>query len=412
MQHTTTSILLSSLFIACTALLLKQWLSPTSTTNSCKGNPSVSYNASLALEQATALASYSWEMGTAAEALLELYDGELSVFGRRASPFAHPASSPPPDLEHAKSLLYAKSRINTHADSHELQDGHGAAADPASLGVSAALLGRADPQFADAVRRQVEYLLTAVPRFRNGAISHRAAYAELWADSVYMVPPLLAYQGGVVENDAGLVREAVEQIGLYRAVLLANATAASGCGGPWMHIVGPEREDRGLWSTGNGWVAGGMARVLAVVQGCAARDGALHGLEERLVRYAKELLDGVICVDSRTRTDSGLLRNYLDDGSWFPEAAGTAMLAAAAYRVRSLRPDVFGAEYARWAGEKHRAVAAHIDHRTGVVAPVVYPLDHLDRRPLYSGSSEAQSFVALMYAAYRDCVCEGLCPAV
>lgn len=79
----------------------------------------------------------------------------------------------------------------------------------------------------------------------------------LWSDFVYMVSPALAYQA-VATDDQDLLRTAVKQIGLYGDVLQNKPT------GLWKHIAG-SRTDAGTWSTGNGWAANGIARVLATV---------------------------------------------------------------------------------------------------------------------------------------------------
>lgn len=55
----------------------------------------------------------------------------------------------------------------------------GAIGDPASLGVSALLIGKTDPTFLAAAERQKDYLFKA-PKWTNGAISHRIEVAELW----------------------------------------------------------------------------------------------------------------------------------------------------------------------------------------------------------------------------------------
>ena len=82
---------------------------------------------------------------------------------------------------------------------------------------------------------------------------------------MYMAPPFLAYYAADTDNE-DLLREVVRQCGLYREVLQLNT--GSSYDGLWRHIIGPEAQDTGLWSTGNAWAAAGMARVLAtVVQG-------------------------------------------------------------------------------------------------------------------------------------------------
>ena len=123
----------------------------------------------------SALPASSWEFGTFTEALLELYDPELSVFGDR--PF------PVPTLQRSKvhALSYLAPQVRFATGFNALTGGAGGAAgDPASMGVGAVLLGKTDPAFAKAANETVQGLLRNVPRFWNGAISHRMEAPELW----------------------------------------------------------------------------------------------------------------------------------------------------------------------------------------------------------------------------------------
>jgi hypothetical protein len=45
--------------------------------------------------------------------------------------------------------------------------------------------------------------------------------------------------------------------------------------------------------------------------------------------WIQEILDGAML----SGFDGGLLRNYLNDNSWFGEVSGTALLTAVAYRM-------------------------------------------------------------------------------
>ncbi|KAJ7075556.1 Six-hairpin glycosidase-like protein [Mycena belliarum] len=361
------------------------------------------FNIPAVAARARALPTRSWEQGTAAQALLELESPLLSVFG--PAPFSlgplHPTLVP--------SLAYAATRITL--GSTGLSDGDGAVGDPASLGVAAMMLGATDARFAAGVQGEIDYLLESAPRWPNGAISQRADVAEIWADFMYMAPPFLAYVGATTRN-ASLLEAAYTQCALQRAVLRTNS-------GLWQHIVGPESADPGLWSTGNGWAAMGLARVLATV----LRAPAAHGTPWRaravadLTAWAKEILDGA----RGAPRDHGLLRNYLDDtesAHGFGEIAGSAMLAAVAYRMAVLVPASFpAAPYVKWA-DSIRAVlggddadgAPHV-RSDGTVTPAVNPLAWADTTPYTAGSPEGNNFVVLMYAAWRDCVWAGMCQA-
>jgi rhamnogalacturonyl hydrolase YesR len=208
-----------------------------------------------------------------------------------------------------------------------------------------------------------------------------------------MVPPFLAYYSVFVGNQK-YMHEAVRQCELYSKLLETE----NGC---WRHIVNAEegegrKKDEGLWSTGNGWAAAGMARVLATVRKSSF---VMENAEKVLVGMIQRIIDGAMTFDS---DPSGLLRNRLDDETWFGEAAGTAMLAAAVFRMAVLEPSMFGERYTRWAVGKMEVVGESIDTETGIVGPVVIPTKDEHRAPLDGVSPEAQAFVVLMYAAWKD----------
>lgn len=140
------------------------------------------FDVSAAAQVMVDLASHSWEWGTAAEALLELYNGELSVFG--SNPFPNGQI---PNADHGTfALAYAQSFIDTGAQTLVADTAIG---DPASLGVSAVLLGQSNSLYLSAANRQGDYILNDAPRWSNGAISQRANVAELWADNMAMSFP-------------------------------------------------------------------------------------------------------------------------------------------------------------------------------------------------------------------------------
>ncbi|KAK7754886.1 hypothetical protein SLS62_003200 [Diatrype stigma] len=369
------------------------------------------------IAQGERLATHSWEYGTFAEALLEWYDPSSAVFG--ADPFPG-GKIPVLQVNQTRSLAYAEPHISTNSTT--LVDGDGAAGDPASLGVSAILIGQTDDTFLAAAERQVQHLLDDVPRWANGAISHRESVAELWADFVYMAPPTLAYWA-VQTGDADLLATAVQQCLLYRDVLGVEPQdeddSAAAAAGLWHHIIGPESQDLGIWSTGNAWAAAGMARVLATARrapepglsgSSAETDGELLPMLEGAIRA---ILDGAIALDDAEPAEP-LLRNYLNDTTWFGELSGTTLLAATAYRMAVLAPAAFGAEagegegegagYVAWADAKRREITGRIGS-DGLLYPVVNPLDWSDRTPA-AESPEAQSFAVLLFAAYRD-YCQG-----
>jgi hypothetical protein len=145
------------------------------------------YDVSSAAQVMVNLAGQSWEWGTTAEALLELYDPELSVFG--SDPF--PGGTVPSPAAGTFALEYAQSYIDIDGQVLVAQDS--AVGDPASLGVSAILIGQSNSAYLDAANRQADYILNDAPRWSNGAISQRPDVAELWADNMAMSFPFCEY---------------------------------------------------------------------------------------------------------------------------------------------------------------------------------------------------------------------------
>jgi rhamnogalacturonyl hydrolase YesR len=95
----------------------------------------------------------------------------------------------------------------------------------------------------------------------------------------------------------------VTQCGLQRDILQSGNKN-------WQHIIGPQAQDTGLWSTGNGWAGYGMVRVLHTLQKWSG-SSSMTLQAGQLKGWIKEILDGAM----QSATESGLLRNYLNDNS-------------------------------------------------------------------------------------------------
>ncbi|KDN47333.1 hypothetical protein K437DRAFT_99626 [Tilletiaria anomala UBC 951] len=387
------------------------------------------FNLSRVVQSAMKMSQHSWEYGTVAQMLLEVYDAPSSVFGSNASASAFPFGKVPRvPISTSPSLTYGKEHITIPSStSTELIHGDGSAGDPASLGVAATMIGIMEPKYASAAQRQLDHLLRDVPRWPNGAISHREDKAVLWADFMAMVPPFIAFQA-VAQNNTELMQTAVEQIALYRDVLRTSPTSAGA--GAWQHIVGPEAQSLGIWTTGNAWAAVGMVRVLATMQNWPAT--ADWTAQQKQVRqYIYEILDSAqhfsglgdstssISGSSAIGLDAsnGLLRGYLIGGykgssdtsaTWPGEITGTAGLVASIYRIAILDPPG-AAKYIAMADTLRNAVAAAVDPRTGIAKPAMSPYAWWDPQPAPKGSPEGQAMVAMMGAAYRECITASVC---
>ncbi|GAA5971882.1 hypothetical protein JCM8115_000556 [Rhodotorula mucilaginosa] len=365
-------------------------------------------------------ANKSWEEGTHAEALTEFIYPELS-------PFAFPSSSrfatPSPSVDPYPSQVLALA-ANVIANQpwgqwQLIEDA--SAADPASVGPAvilanwtmgedATLGGRNQSGVGGAAEAQVWALEVQTPRASDGAISHRVDSVQLWSDFVYMAPPFWAYYGLMTRNDT-LIQLAYDQIRLYRQSLQDPQTKL------WRHIYVPgggSDSDPGLWATGNGWVAGGVLRVLATIQNSdnSTLTQQFSSQSQDLASWAKEVIDSAW---SQPRS-GGLFHNYMNDSSTFPESSSTAIMIANTYRlalVANLYSSAANPPSSRSlaaAEASYQALTANNRHIStgGVLSPVTDPMSFT--RQLESGdeiSPEGEAFVLLMEAARRDFINNG-----
>ena len=132
----------------------------------CAAGP---YNVAAVKQVMVKNAAASWELGTASEALLELDNTDLSVFGHHAFTSASAET---------EALAYAKPHIALGSDL--LIADAGSNSDPASLGVAAVMLGKKISAYSTAAENQLNTLLYHTPKASNGAISHRSRSIALW----------------------------------------------------------------------------------------------------------------------------------------------------------------------------------------------------------------------------------------
>ncbi|CAE6446088.1 unnamed protein product, partial [Rhizoctonia solani] len=338
-------------------------------------------------------AQLSWELGTRIQTLLELDTPSFSVFSEDFPPPRNAPNSLDDVIGISRNILQSK----TAGELPLMPDG--SAADPASNGVGVLIAnwtGASGGNYAQAAADQLTFLLTITPRAPNGAISHRADEAQLWSDFVYMVPPFLAYYGVLTDNQT-LVEESYNQIKLYRDVLADDT-------GMWQHIRLGSFEDRGYWSTGNGWAAMGMLRVLVTIRGSQwSRSMRKHVSD--LENWTEEILNAMW----PKLTNQGMFYNYADDSSTFQDAASAALIAASTYRL-SL---VSGIHTHLPSAERVHAALSNVGPSTnpnarvtpdGWLTPVVNPHSFEEEG---QESAEGQAFVLQMHAAWADWVMDG-----
>ncbi|CAL1701354.1 unnamed protein product [Somion occarium] len=349
------------------------------------------------------IATHSWELGTAAQALTELNASSLSVF----SPF----TLPPPTRLDDRLNASASDVINIATnivralpvDSKVLVDGDGAVGDPASLGVAVLLANwtrtnLSDSSFSVAASQQLNHLLYVAPRNANGAISHREDQVQLWADFVYMAPPFIAYYGALSTGDTSqsidLLQEAYDQCRLYRDIL-RDADA-----GLWKHIVlGSGEQDLTHWGTGNAWAAAGMLRVLETI-----RHSRVSSQFEAQKGNLTLWIDEIVGSAWKHQQTNGTLLNVLDDPRSFADSSSTALLAAATFRLASITRDF---SHVLPATRAFQLIQQSLDS-DGWLLNTVDPLTFNTPSAPGVHSPEGQAFVLLLESAWRDLVASSI----
>ncbi|NYF58141.1 glycoside hydrolase family 88 protein [Micromonospora purpureochromogenes] len=230
-----------------------------------------------------------------------------------------------------------------------------------------------DERWSAALDRQLDWLLTRAPRAGDGTLFHLVGNRQVWADTLYMVVPLLALCGhpgpAAAQVDGHRRRLYDERSGLYAARWDEDRA----------QLDHPQH-----WGTGNGWVVAGIARALRL------RPDWPAGCREELAGHARTVLDACLT----HRGPDGLFHDVLDDPGSFVEANVAQMLAYAA--LTGVADGWLPAAY-RDVGRDLLAAATRQVDRHGLVRPVSGAPDFT--RP--GTSPEAQAFHLLAYAALR-----------
>lgn len=353
----------------------------------------------------------SWELGTRAQAILELNATAYSVFSN--NPLPPPAAVPEelsgplqPFFDIARDIV----REQNVTDGPQPLMPDGSAADPAANGPCILLANWTSAEndsgndFGGAARRQLEYLLSdAVPKTADGAISHRVNEVQLWNDFVYMVPPFLAYYGALTSNRT-LLAQAYDQVRLYREYLRDEKT------GMWRHVMlGSSGNDENFWTTGNGWAAAGMLRVHATIQN-SEYAGNFKKEQKNLQKWIDEVHNSIY----KHLDDTGIFPNYAgqpaDAPNNFYDTSGTALVAYSVYRActhlgqcgnipfaEASRQALFASNGTEGSSDSF----AGFTHFTpeGWLTPVVNPHSY---RAQGEKSGEGQAFVVMLHAAYNE----------
>lgn len=173
---------------------------------------------------------------------------------------------------------------------------------------------------------------------------------------------------------------------MYRDALRDNSS------GLWRHIVQGDSgsQDLSRWASGNGWAASGILRVLYTFR-ASSLSGQLQSQQSDLVKWAAEILDNAW----RNQQDSGALLNHIDEAGSFVDLSGTALLAAATFRLAVFTSNPRNVGNA----VKARKLVLNSIDGDGWLENVVNPYDWHEAG---EHSAEGQAFVLMMEAAYRE----------
>lgn len=337
----------------------------------------------------------SWEVGIASQALLEYKDPHLSVFTREPFPggklprpgwiFADEASkfverNVKLDDEGRPALLYNSTDVSRMA----------------SLGVSALLLGGSRPDWQDAAIKLKDYIMNETPRSRNGAIMIEDfdGTHQIRGDTIGSISPFLAYCG-FVQSNGTLMREAVKQCEWHKEVLGPGNIV-----GLWQSSTPPDYTiDKSVLVLRSALAAYGMLRTRATLVATHHDSQAM----KRDVNHLEELIMGII---EGAMDYPASIPGSIEDWTRFEWRSGTAMMAAAAYRLGA----IMGKSSERdkivdWAKHRKNDVLRSLNSNRESRAETT-DSDH----GLHHGHGpESHSNVLIMAAAWRDCVCAKIC---
>lgn len=258
------------------------------------------------------------------------------------------------------------------AVARQREDGRLAEVDGAGLvnsGAAAEVVAWAslrDESLRPAVGRQLRWLLRDAPRATDGTLFHLEGRREVWADSVYMLLPVLVLAN---EEDAALAQFRGHRERLFD-------TRARLWGARYDEVTGTVIHPQ-HWGTGNGWVVAGIARAIHL---------GLRSAE--LADHAHQVLDALLAL----RRPDGSFTNIVDDATTFEDNT-TGMMAA--YALCQGVAD-------GWLPDRYAAVGRSlVEHARSLVdshglVQRVCGTPHFDRQ---GSSAEAQAFFLLATAA-------------
>lgn len=302
-----------------------------------------------------AMQRFSWEQGTAMQALLEC--GDLEAMAMMAEEAAYRS------LEDGRvAMMGNETAVN----------------DPCACGEGLIVASRmpGHEHLARPAEKLLRWSLELAPRSKSGILYHLGDGVQFWNDSLYMLPPFLCA--------AGKYDEALHQLYGLMDALQDKET------GLLRHIWDDGTKsfaDAAFWGSGNGWALAGIARVIAMLPPEKEAD------REKLIAMNKALLAAV----TRWQCEDGSSRDIMDKPDSFKEWNLSQMVAYTLYR--GIADGWLEKDWLPKAEFIYNAVLDAMDCH-GRISPVCGA--PFFNKPGYS--VEAQAFFLLMDAARDKCL--------
>jgi unsaturated rhamnogalacturonyl hydrolase len=229
-----------------------------------------------------------------------------------------------------------------------------------------------DTELKSAAERMLKFLFETAPRTAEGFIHHSYHGRELWADSIYMAPPFLAYAGYPVEG----YRQAMGII--ERLWLPGESLFAYRWNEETRTISHPNP-----WGLANAHALSGMAKLISHLPESMASE--INDLRDQARRH----LEGCM----RHLNDDYLFHNIITDRSTFMETSLAMRVADTIFK--GVAAGWIERDLLEFAQDIRKAVHGHVDEN-GFVRGVPGP-------PSYSfpgRSAEGQAFFLMMEASF------------
>ncbi len=196
----------------------------------------------------------------------------------------------------------------------------GALDDCGAMAAAYCRLNMAQPNAAydEVIDRYVNYVRYKQFRLKNGIFArNRPHHNTVWLDDIYMGVPCMAWYG-TMKNDASVVREAVEQIRLFKEIMWVPEKKLFRHG--WVESMQPHHSYH--WGRANGWAVLTLCEVLDAVE--AMPQGANLAKERDFVLdLLRQHVEGLSVLQDKT----GFWHQLLDRPDTYLETSCTAIYA-------------------------------------------------------------------------------------